>query len=295
MRRIGVNFSSIQKQRERKQVIRPYIGVTDVASREQAREFLATFKKYRSSTSTRMFHLGLMMSRKTLRGEDSPWAKIFPTKETISQIFLDDPDVLNVLHYVDYRKPGAVHLLHDLRDATRFANAEGTMNGLQLDMTWPEAAAIIAYKRLHPQVRIILQVGPRAFEEIKHDPRVLFTRLCEYQGSLEYVLLDESAGKGEPLETERLRPFMQSVKKFSEYVMREYPSPDYEYLPRIAIAGGLGPDTVGLIGPLLEEFLDLSIDAQGKLRPSGDIKEPIDTDFVNKYIEKSFELFNRYD
>ena len=52
----------------------------------------------------------------------------------------------------------------------------------------------------------------------------------------------------------------------------------------IGVAGGLGPDTIQLVKPLAEEFWDLSIDAQGRLRPSGNALDPINWDMAARYI-----------
>ena len=58
----------------------------------------------------------------------------------------------------------------------------------------------------------------------------------------------------------------------------------------IVAAGGLGPESVGLVEPLYREFPDLSIDAQGKLRPSGSALHPIDWDMAETYLVKALQL-----
>ena len=62
----------------------------------------------------------------------------------------------------------------------------------------------------------------------------------------------------------------------------------------IAAAGGLGPDTLNLVEPLVREFLNISIDAQGKLRPSGSALDPIDWKMAAKYIVRAVWMFKEH-
>ncbi|MFA5934800.1 MAG: hypothetical protein WC827_02885 [Candidatus Paceibacterota bacterium] len=41
----------------------------------------------------------------------------------------------------------------------------------------------------------------------------------------------------------------------------------------------------------LNEFPDVSIDAEGKLRPSGSALDPVDWDMAEKYIIEALKLF----
>ena len=58
----------------------------------------------------------------------------------------------------------------------------------------------------------------------------------------------------------------------------------------IVVAGGLGPRTLHLIEPIIEEFPDISIDAQGQLRPSHNALDPIDWDMAGEYLTKSLQM-----
>jgi hypothetical protein len=61
----------------------------------------------------------------------------------------------------------------------------------------------------------------------------------------------------------------------------------------IAIAvGGLGPDTMDVVLPLVAEFPDISIDAQGKLRKSGNALDPIHWDLAAGYLCEAGKIFN---
>jgi len=50
----------------------------------------------------------------------------------------------------------------------------------------------------------------------------------------------------------------------------------------------LGPSTMHLIEPLLDEFPSLCIDAEGKLR---DEYDHLSSSYIKKYISNAFKLF----
>jgi hypothetical protein len=111
------------------------------------------------------------------------------------------------------------------------------------------------------------------------NPEKMLTRIGEYE-SIDSILLDKSMGRGLGMDSNALRPFV-------EIITQKRPNLG------IAVAGGLGPDTLHFVEPLIREFPDLSIDAQGKLRSSGNSLDPIDWSLAEKYIEKAVKLFKQ--
>ena len=74
------------------------------------------------------------------------------------------------------------------------------------------------------------------------------------------------------------------------------------FLVLAAVAGGLGPDSVHLLEPIAEEFPDISIDAQGRLKSAdapvddrGHItsKVPADLARSEEYIRKSCAILDK--
>lgn len=59
----------------------------------------------------------------------------------------------------------------------------------------------------------------------------------------------------------------------------------------IVVAGGLGPETMDLIDPIVRKYPLISTDAQGKLRPSGNSLHPICWEMAGEYLVKVFEKF----
>lgn len=246
---------------------------------------LEVFRLYRRE-SIRRLHVGVMMSRKTLFGEPTKWENVFPKPEELQNIFqyTDDIDALDYrdrisdvmfcLHYADYERPQ--NLLIDLMCAIeRSGNCQ---TAIQLDMIWPEPAAIASANDFsRNNMEVILQVGKNALEKANNDPREVIERLQDYKTVITHVLLDKSMGKGIGMDAQGLLPFARAIQ---------------ENFPELGlvVAGGLGPSTMDLVQPILTEFPDVSIDAQGKLRPSGDALDPIDWDLAETYLIEALQL-----
>jgi hypothetical protein len=250
----------------------PYVGITDFMTFEQVKMMLTVFKAHRSPRSKRKLHVGVMMSYKTLQGLETKWSQAFPQKEAIAGIFGSD-DVYNCLHYADYGRNSSYL---DLARAISFGGIG--IHALQLDMVWPEPGDISGgVHTSRKQIEVILQIGRNAIEEADNDPEEVAYRLEGYTGVVDRVLLDRSMGQGIGLDAEFLLPFVRAIR--SNY-------------PRlgIGVAGGLGPNTMGLVEPIVKEFPDVSIDAQGKLRPSGKALDPVDWEMAGQYLVEALKL-----
>lgn len=257
-------------------MINPYIGITDFTSCEQVIKMLEVFGGHKAPGSQRMLHVGVMMSFKTLNDIKTKWSKAFPPKETIADIFYaTDKEVYYCLHYADYdHNTKSADLARGLEYAGPFVNA------VQLDMPWPDPEIVTnAIHMLRGRIEVILQVGESAIKEAGNDPARIVCRLGDYEGVVHRVLLDKSMGRGLGMDAVGLIPFAQAIR---------------QNFPKLGIgaAGGLGPETLHLVEPLIEKIPDLSIDAQGRLRPSGSALDPIDWNMAKAYLIKALQLFN---
>ncbi len=253
----------------------PYVGITDFTSFEQVERMLDVFQKHKPLGSSRQLHIGVMMSYKTLNNIDSQYSNIFPHKDTIASIFRhnDNNDAYYCLHYADY---GNQSLFTDLCRGIEYAGP--FVNAIQLDMTWPDPGMIASgVHASRKNIEVILQIGKNAIEEVRSDPAEVVQRLRHYEGVIHRVLLDMSMGRGVSINAAHLIPFARVIRD-------QFPNLG------LAVAGGLGPESINLLLPLVEEFPDLSIDAQGKLRPSGNIVDPIDWKMASGYLAKALEL-----
>ena len=97
--------------------------------------------------------------------------------------------------------------------------------------------------------------------------------ISAYLPTISSFLIDPSGGRG--------RPF--NVKKVADYlhVIRNFPMVGY------GVAGGLGPDTLHSIDPLVREFPELSIDAEGRLR-TPEPEDALSLEAMREYLEDAF-------
>lgn len=231
-------------------MLAPYIGITTFTEVGQVKKALAVFKKNFRPKSKRVLHVGAMMSYKTLHGLPSRWEDVFPKKEMIASLFMRDACLYNCLHYADYEN-ASPELWRTLDRAISYGGIY--IDAIQLDMVWPEPAEIANGVHVSRKpLEVILQVGKNAMIKADNNPDEVLRRLEDYEGVIHRVLLDLSMGKGEIMNPEFLLPFARAItKRFPQW--------------GLVVAGGLGPDTMHIAHPILTEFPNASIDAQGKV------------------------------
>ncbi len=211
------------------------------------------------------------MSYKTLNGIETKWSTAFPPKESITEIF-SLHETMNCLHYADYDN---IDVAENLKSAIRYGGLN--LHALQLDMVWPNPEDIYKARcSTSKKIEIILQVGKNALEQINNDPEEMVRRIISYGNNVNYILLDKSMGKGLGMDATALIPFVSAIKK---------------YLPSlgVVVAGGLGPTSMHLLEPLTKIFKDLSIDAQGQLRPSKNALDPVNWEMAKTYLIKALK------
>lgn len=253
----------------------PYIGITDFMHAAQVREMLDVFNMHLPRGSKHKLHVGVMMSYKTLHGIPSKWSKAFPPKDAIESIFFSDA-TYNCLHYADYdNSPG---LWRSISDAIGYCGIG--LDALQLDMPWPDPGEVAhGVHTSRRRIEVILQIGSEALIEVGSDPNKLIEKLRDYDGVIHRVLLDKSGGKGLGMDAQGLIPFVEALREHHSKL-------------GVTVAGGLGPETLHLVEPLVSRFPELSIDAQGRLRRSGSAIDPIDWDLAAKYLIRALRLFH---
>ncbi len=248
----------------------PYVGVTGFMSKNEVEEALKVVPR----NSKRRLMVGVLLSDKTLRGERNKWPGRYPKKENISEIFTSYPQVLNLIHYnTDY--PDTLSL--QLAEITKIADPN--FDGFQLNTAWPPIAELWRYRNANPNKFLLLQMGDKALKKIDSygclAESYLEDRFTDYSWVIDAVLVDPSGGKGQPLNSAKGAKYLRGL--------RAYP------LLGIGIAGGLGPDSLRLIEPLLREFPNLSIDAEGKLRTPKP-EDALNMEATKSYLERAFEL-----
>jgi hypothetical protein len=271
-----------------------YFGACGVYSPDEARAMADALRSERKYPDRKVM-IGVMTHRLVLRDDlgipqevlDEVRAE-FPDREEMAAGFTDDPDVFNTVHYADLYSPDgprkggdAPDVCENLELVVKYGGEN--LHAIQLDVTWPSADELKRFKEKHPDVAIILQVGKFGLAEVDGDPHAVVEKLREYGDSVDYTLLDTSMGMGKGMNAERLLPMLRTIR---------------DQLPEmgLAVAGGLGPDSVDLLEPIAAEFPDISIDAEGNLKREDTPRderghilatEPVDLGRTTDYIQKS--------
>lgn len=245
----------------------PYIGVTGFATAAEV-----DFASDRiPSDSARALMVGVLASAKSLRGIplSERWVKQFPPAGGLADLFWNDPQTLSLIHY-----SGDETMLADLLRLGEML--EEGLDGFQLNIAWPAPLKLETFHRLtESKAHVVLQLGRRA---ISNDvPFEIANRLWDYVGLVDALLLDMSGGEGRPLDLRTARQYLSAFREVG--------------LPfALGVAGGLGPGSLESIQALLEEFPDLSWDAQGRLRNADN---ELDLEAVGSYLEQSFALVQK--
>lgn len=257
--------------------VAPYIGITDFMTREQALEMLDFYQKLTNGKIPHKLMIGVMMSYETLHKQETKWTNAFPRSADVMTIFADHPLAFNTLHYADYTN---TDVFNSLGKAIFYGGVH--INALQLDMVWPNPSDVFnAVHASRKDIAVILQVGKNALAECNDNPKDVVDKLRDYSNVTDGVLFDKSMGQGKTMDANALLPFVEAT---------------YEQLPqfRVAVAGGLGPFTMPVAEPIISRYNNVSIDAQGRLRPSGNAFDPIDWELAKKYLEEAVKLYMKY-
>lgn len=249
----------------------PYIGISDFTDFRQVQKMLTVFNSKLPPTCDYLLHVCVMMSYKTLNDKPTKWSKAFPHKETIAEIFSSD-ETFNCLHYVDYENNEG--LAKSLESA--ILHGGNKLDAIQLDMIWPNPIVVreVFEKK---DLSVILQIGKNAFEEVNDNIDMIVERISHYENSIQYVLLDKSMGKGLGMNAKALLPVIERIEV-------EFPNLG------IAVAGGLGPNTMYLASDIFERYKNISIDAQAKLRTSGNSLDPLNLTLAEAYLTKGINM-----
>lgn len=253
--------------------LKTYIGICDFMSPQQVFAMLKVFNCYKDFDLQLM--IGTMTSYKVINNLETKWSSIFPKPESLKYIFsaLGD-NFVNCIHYADYEnKPGLADTLKTVYDYC----GRNQLDAIQLDMVWPNPDELNKFQKLYP-TQFVLQINKQSMNLCNDNPVSVAEKIRkEYSGIISHVLLDCSMGKGVKIDTAFIEGYIEAIKSRAPEV-------------QIAVAGGLGPDTVDLVKDLISKYR-VSIDAQSKLRISGRAEDPIDWNLAEKYLHNAVSLY----
>lgn len=229
-----------------------YVGITGFKHAGQVEAVLPAI------TGPRKLMVGVLASQKTIAKGHYEENSRSPKRGDIGYIFPAGDETLNLIHYFTKDQ---TDLEGQLTAAYYFGGPH--CHGLQLNIAWPDPEVLRRFSYFSGHNRkIVLQVGGRRDKQLyDYEPRELALKILgEYDGAIDYVLLDTSGGLGgEPgreLDVDKIRPYVENLDALFSVSRRSI---------GIGIAGGLSADTIEKIRPLCEDIPNLSFDAEGRL------------------------------
>lgn len=223
-----------------------YIGVTGFVARD---EVLAVLSVVPPDGPKLM--VGVLVNSKTVYGEPNSKHR-YPPKIDVGNIFVDDPRVLNLVHF----NTRQISFYYEMLGAYILAGEH--CHGFQLNIAWPDVGTLSSWRISEPTAIVVLQIGGTAFYMVGNDHQRLADKIeREYKGLIDYVLFDLSGGEG------RLLNVSVCTKSLRALFERDLPI-------GLGVAGGLSPSMLPLVAPLLREFPGLSINAESGLRNGDD-------------------------
>jgi hypothetical protein len=157
------------------------------------------------------------------------------------------------------------------------------LNAVQFDMLpWHEDSSLLHFVeqvKCETDFTVLIQAHDDAMRSL--GPDKIARRLGEYAHAIDYVLFDASHGKGVRLNTDTLRPFLETT----------YASDELSAIG-VGVAGGLNSQIVSEDLPtLVQEYHDLSWDAEGQLHPvAATGARPIDMYAAKSYLGASAKV-----
>lgn len=247
----------------------PYIGITGFVNPHEVAVVLDCMPR----ESHRLLMIGVLASSRTLKGQQSRWPNRYPGVSDIAAIFPQHLLALNLVHY-NTGEPDT--LCQQLVELTRLSGPD--LHGYQLNIPWPPVTELNEYRKQFPEMKMVLQISQTSLQIVDSSARDLVDKLAqEYVGLVDYMLLDPSAGYGIPLDPSWAAEYLTSIQ-------------EADLGMGLGVAGGLSPSSLDLVQPLVNDFPDLSIDAESLLRDEDDC---LDTGNARDYINKALQLFSK--
>ncbi|MDD1475146.1 hypothetical protein MEO41_28355, partial [Dolichospermum sp. ST_sed4] len=102
----------------------------------------------------------------------------FPKRDKLADGFIDNPKVLNTIHYADLYGPKgprgaqeAPNVLGNLELCVKHGGKN--LNAIQLDVTWPKPDEIKTFRSRHPEISLVLQVNKFSLTTCNNDPQAI--------------------------------------------------------------------------------------------------------------------------
>lgn len=268
---------------------KPYIGISGVINTDQQYYLMDQFiwQGLDEPPCDRRIALGVKAVHKTqfLDIENKYGTEWYPVGEEAFAGALDDGGIaalrvaqtyLDADHVYDgeYRKK--------FIDRIR-RRGKAWLNAIQFDMLpWHEDTSLLPFVeqvKNETGLTVLLQAHGESMRQL--GPDKIVRELGRYAHALDYVLFDASHGKGVRMNADALKPFLHAGYNSDELAHTGF-----------SVAGGLNAEVVRQDLPdLLQDYPDISWDAEGQLHPvRDDGTRPVDMNLATRYLEASREV-----
>jgi len=246
-----------------------YIGITGFMDRDEVGICLEMMPK----SSKKLLMVGALVNDRTLQCLDTIGGR-HPNVKNIKDIFVYHPLVLNMVHF---HTKETDRLCDQLIKLTELGGPN--LHGFQFNMIWPPIDEIKKYRSKFPNNATVLTIDGRALDQIKNSNTLLISKVSEYKGLIDYILLDKSCGYGIPLDVKFMREYIHILHDI-DFVA--------DSTVKIVIAGGLNAKILGTIEQLIKDFPDLSIDAENNIRNKDD---SLNLRLSQDYLYRALQMF----
>lgn len=259
-----INCSTKTKKMKK---IGTYVGVCDFRDKSEVEEMSSWFVQKNRFSDLKLI-VGLMTNFRILKGWPDKFSGTYPYPENFKEIFSVKGDhLIRCIHYVDLKNnQGLGENLCRLVDL-----CEGNLDAIQLNIAWPDPNEIEKFRK-KSKTPLILQINTDAMTECKNKAWSVADRLhMKYGGLLSSVIID----------------CLFSVEaNFDPFVMEKYIDAinSRDSNMKIAVAGRLGPETVGVARDLIKKH-HVSTDAQTRLKMDGNFINPVHLPFARQYVQ----------
>jgi len=107
----------------------------------------------------------------------------------------------------------------------------------------------------------------------------LWKKIRQYAWLITDVLIDRSAGRGQPADQSFVLPIVEILQTFAPHL-------------GVGVAGGLGPDTLDLAAKVIERYPRTSLCAERRLRDEQDGGGELVLDKVRRYVSQARQIID---
>lgn len=250
---------------------RPYIGVTGIKRPLDTSAVVNIFKDSEISTIGYWGMIGYLFSQHKLKSD----AELTKLAESISGSSTDV--TRSFLHYFS---PDEDNVKREVEQTIRgLQKINGRIfDGLQVNVPWIDPR-IVEDLRLRYGLLLTLQVGPRIIHGSSKSKEIR-RRLFDYNGIVDYILVDASGGRGESIN-------FHDACRFSDLIDEAFYNSNFK--PIKLFAGGFSSKNVSYNVMSLHNLIGekFGIDAQKKLK---NINGNLDTGQLLNYVNSAVEI-----